>query len=252
MMQYHLVIITGASKGLGLALAQVLCQPHAQLLCISRSAHAGLDPLAQQRSATVEQWQLDLTHSIEASNRLHNWFTGLNPTHYQSATLINNACMIPAITPLHAAQAPDIAAALRLGLETPMLLSAVFLQATRDWAVPKKILNISSGLGRRAMASQAPYCAVKAGLDHFTRCMGLDEALHPHGARVCSLAPGVIDTDMQVHLREAAEADFPDRENFVALKQSGRLTRPHEAALQIVNFLQRPDFGDQLVADVRN
>jgi NAD(P)-dependent dehydrogenase (short-subunit alcohol dehydrogenase family) len=251
-MQHDLVIITGSSKGLGLALAQALCQPQTQLLCISRTYNTTLDPLARQHGATIEQWQLDLTHSIEAATQLKSWFTGLNPTLYRSATLINNACMIPAVTPLHAAQAPDIADALRLGLETPMLLSAAFLYATRDWTVTKKILNISSGLGRRAMASQAPYCAAKAGLDHFTRCMALDEALQPHGAQVCSLAPGVIDTDMQVHLRQAAEADFPDRNNFVALKHSGQLTSPHEAAERVLRFLQRPDFGSQPVADVRN
>ncbi len=251
-MQLDLVIITGASKGLGLALAQAWCQPQTQLLCISRTTHSSLDQLARQYGTQIEQWQLDLTHSIDASNQLKGWFTALNPGHYRSATLINNACMIPAITPLHAAQATDMAAALRLGLETPMLLSAAFLQATRNWAVPKKILNISSGLGRRAMASQGPYCAAKAGLDHFTRCMALDEALQPHGAQVCSLAPGVIDTDMQVHLREAEEADFPDRDNFVALKQGGRLTSPQEAAQRVLNYLHRPDFGTQPVADVRN
>ena len=62
------------------------------------------------------------------------------------------------------------------------------------------------------MASQAAYCAAKAGMDHFTRCVALDEAIKPHGAKVCSLAPGVIDTDMQVQLRGADPAAFPPPE----------------------------------------
>ena len=37
------------------------------------------------------------------------------------------------------------------------MLSAAFLRATRGWAVPKRVLNISSGLGRRAMAGQAQW-----------------------------------------------------------------------------------------------
>jgi NAD(P)-dependent dehydrogenase (short-subunit alcohol dehydrogenase family) len=107
-----------------------------------------------------------------------------------------------------------------------MLLTAAFLDATRAWRGQRRVLNISSGLGRRPMASQAAYCAAKAGLDLFTRCVALDEAGQPNGARVCSLAPGVIDTDMQVHLRGADAAAFPDRANFEQLKTAGQLASP--------------------------
>ena len=156
--------------------------------------------------------------------------------------------MIPAIGPLRDADGPDLANALRVGLEAPMLLTAAFLGATRDWRGVRKVLNISSGLGRRAMASQAAYCAAKAGMDHFTRCLALDEAPLAHGAKVCSLAPGVIDTDMQVQLRAGDPAGFPDRQRFVELQKQGQLTPPDEAARRILAWLQRPDFGQQPVA----
>ncbi len=133
-----------------------------------------------------------------------------------------------------------------------MQLTAVFLRATEGWPARRRVLNISSGLGRRAMASQAAYCASKAGMDHFTRCVALEEALKPHGARVCSLAPGVIDTDMQSQLRGADRTDFPDLDNFVQLKNKGQLSSPDEAASRVLAYLERPDFGMQPVADVRN
>jgi NAD(P)-dependent dehydrogenase (short-subunit alcohol dehydrogenase family) len=114
------------------------------------------------------------------------------------------------------------------------------------------VLNISSGLGRRAMASQAAYCAAKAGMDHFSRCLALDEAAKPNGVRVCSLAPGVIDTDMQVQLRGADAAAFPERNNFAALKQQGLLASPADAAARVLAWLARPDFGANPVADVRD
>jgi NAD(P)-dependent dehydrogenase (short-subunit alcohol dehydrogenase family) len=74
------------------------------------------------------------------------------------------------------------------------------------------------------MASQAGYCAAKAGMDHFTRCLALDEALHANGAKVCSLAPGVIDTDMQVQMRGSAGEAFPDQSKFLQLKAQGQLS----------------------------
>jgi NAD(P)-dependent dehydrogenase (short-subunit alcohol dehydrogenase family) len=101
------------------------------------------------------------------------------------------------------------------------------------------------------MASQTAYCAAKAGMDHFTRCLALEEALRPHGARVCSLAPGVIDTDMQVQLRGARPEDFPDQARFAQLQTRGLLSSPDEAAHAVLAYLARPDFGQHPVADVR-
>lgn len=88
-------------------------------------------------------------------------------------------------------------------------------------------------------------------MDHFSRSVALDEALKPHGARICSLAPGVIDTDMQVQLRSADTAAFPDAGNFAQLKEGGKLSTPEQAAAQVLGWLQRADFGEQVVADVR-
>jgi NAD(P)-dependent dehydrogenase (short-subunit alcohol dehydrogenase family) len=132
-----------------------------------------------------------------------------------------------------------------------MLLTAAFLKSTAHWPVQRKVLNISSGLGRRAMASQSGYCAAKAGLDHFTRCLALEEALKPNGAKVCSLAPGVIDTDMQVELRSGDDRQFPDRQAFVAMKANGQLTSPQDAAQRILAYLQSPAFGSEAIADIR-
>jgi hypothetical protein len=62
----------------------------------------------------------------------------------------------------------------------------------------------------------------------------------------------VIDTDMQVQLRGADPADFPDVANFAGLKAKGQLTSPDEAAARVLAWLARPDFGANPVADVRD
>jgi NAD(P)-dependent dehydrogenase (short-subunit alcohol dehydrogenase family) len=166
--------------------------------------------------------------------------------------LINNAGAIGHLGPIDDAALDDLSMGLAINLQAPVLLSAVFLKHTRTWKMPRKILNISSGLGRRPMAASALYCAGKAGLDHFTRCLALDEAFHANPAKVVSLAPGVIDTDMQTELRSATGAGFPDQTRFVQMKNTGALTTPADAAAQILTYLQRPDFGSNPVADVRD
>ncbi|MBE2263114.1 MAG: SDR family NAD(P)-dependent oxidoreductase [Burkholderiaceae bacterium] len=251
-MTQHLTILTGASRGMGLAMGLQLLQPGDTLLTLSRQTSDALTEAAMDKGCELLQWQQDLADGATASARLAHWLGELPPRRYASATLINNAGVIARIGPLRDADAANLSQALRVGLEAPMLLTAAFLHATRGWGCELKVLNISSGLGRRAMASQAGYCAAKAGMDHFTRCLALEEALLPRGAKVCSLAPGVIDTDMQVQLRSADAAAFPDRANFTGMKEKGLLATPEDAARNILAFLQRADFGANPVADIRD
>lgn len=251
-MTQQLYILTGGSRGMGLAIAEQLLQPGHTLICISRNTQPSLKDKAQQSGALLEQWTHDLADGANASLALKTWLEKQSPASFASATLINNAGVIPNITPLSQADPHNLAMALRVGLEAPMQLCAAFLGATENWQLPRKVVNISSGLGRRAMASQAGYCAAKAGMDHFTRCLALDEALKPNGAKVTSLAPGVIDTDMQIQLRNAKPEQFPDQGGFQQLKASGQLTSPEAAAKRILDYLARPDFGANPVSDVRD
>ena len=237
---------------MGLAMARRLLKPDNTLLCISRKTNETLATQAKMAGTALQQWTQDLAAGADISARLEQWLREQAGADFASTVLINNAGMIPRIGPLSEADADNLAQALRVGLEAPMQLTAAFLRATETWPGRRKVLNISSGLGRKAMASQAGYCAAKAGMDHFTRCVALEEALKPSGAAVCSLAPGVIDTDMQVQLRGADASAFPDQHNFISLKDKGQLTSPDEAAARVLAYLDRPDFGSHPVADVRD
>lgn len=257
MQQRHLTVLTGASRGLGQAMARQLIAPDRLLLCISRGMDKALTELTAASGAHVEQWSQDLSDPVEASERLERWLHSLHPPGLSSATLINNAGVIPAIAPIGLCPPDEMARALRVGLEAPMLLTGAFLRVTGQWVETgwhgsRKVLNISSGLGRRPMASQAPYCAAKSGLDHFSRCVALEEHLHPRGAQIVSLAPGVIDTDMQTHLRGGDASHFPDLAQFQSLKEHGLLASADDTARRVLAFLQRSDFGESPVADIRD
>lgn len=232
----HLYIVTGSSRGLGAALVQQLSQAGNTVIGIARKLNPALK---------AEQWTLDLADPLPAAERLQAWLR----THagWQSATLVNNAALLSEPGPLAASDLGQLSAALRVGLEAPTLLSRVFLAETAG--VPRRrILNISSGLGRRAMAGSASYCAVKAGLDHLSRALALEEP----DVGVVSLAPGVIDTDMQIQLRGADPDRFPEQARFQGLKDGGQLQTAATTADAIVRFLARPDFGKTVVADIRD
>ena len=244
----HLTILTGASRGLGHAVAQQLLARGHTVLALSRRAPELSVPLG----AALLHWAVDLAQAAPVAERLQAWLVTQHSSRLASATLINNAGVVSQLAPLSGVATNDLVNALRVGLEAPTLLTAVFLRATEGWTLPRKVVLVSSGLGRRAMAGSASYCAAKAGLDHLARAVTLEEAVKPHGARIVSLAPGIIDTEMQVQLRAADATLFPERARFVELKATGQLDSPATAAARLLRYLDRADFGTQPVGDVRD
>jgi len=255
-MSESLWIITGASRGLGAAIVSQLLQPGHVVLGISRGTNEALATRASARGARLDQWPRDLSQPAAVADELEAWLRGMSPERFETAVLINNAGVISRIGPIDECSNAELSRALRVGLEAALLLTRSFLRATRSWLAMRegqaKVLNISSGLGRRAMAGSASYCAAKAGMDHLSRALALDEAHRRNGAKIVSLAPGVIDTDMQTQLRSADASGFPDQGSFVQLQRAGQLASPEAASSRVLAYLRRPDFGTQAVADVRD
>ena len=256
-MSTRLIIITGASRGLGAALAEQLLEPGGVMLCLSRQRHPTLAQLAASMNAELEQWPRDLADSVAVADEFEQWLRGFDAQRFDRAALINNAGVIPNLGPADGCSNAELSAALRVGLESAVLLTASFLRASATWRAERRVLNISSGLGRHAMAGSAVYCGVKAGMDHFSRAAALDEAHRAsqggglRAARIVSLAPGVVDTDMQLQLRSAGPEGFPSRDKFERLHASGQLVSAQATAAGIIRHLDRADFGADAVADIR-
>lgn len=263
MRQPSLYIITGASRGLGEAMAaELLLRPQVHVLTVARHTSAALEGIAERSGAQLEQWSMDLLDVAPVAQRLGHWLEAWmmqhpgDPSPSADVCLINNAAQLPTrISPLSGMDAAAIDTVLRLNLHTPMQLTAQFLGCTEVWAsscgVRRKVLNISSGLARVAMASMAPYSAAKAGIDQFTRCLAKEEMRKPYGARVSALAPGVVDTGMQQQMRDATEHEFPDAKGFRFLHATGRLLPVQLAAQMALQLLDSPDFGAEPLAELR-
>ncbi|MBV8501722.1 MAG: SDR family NAD(P)-dependent oxidoreductase [Paucibacter sp.] len=244
-MAEQLFIVTGTSRGMGEAIAHHLLQQGHLVLGIARQQSTALSIAARNRGAELMQWQADLSQPLAVAVRMREWLQGLDASRFERIHLINNAALVNTPGPVETCPLEALSGTVRVGLEAVLLLSAAFLQGSQDWAAERRILNISSGLGRRAMAGAAPYCAIKAGLDNLSKAMALD------GCKVVALAPGVIDTEMQAQLRGGDPALFPEQAKFAAFKKDGLLDSPASAAQKVLRYLARQDFGAQVLADVR-
>ncbi|MEI4472641.1 SDR family oxidoreductase [Frigidibacter sp. MR17.24] len=232
-------IVTGHSRGLGAAIAAELAAAGAEVLAISRRASgaAGLKEVALDLSdsAALADWL--------GSGALSDFLAGAG-----EVVLVNNAGMVDPIGPAGSNAPGAVATAVALNVAAPLMLAEAVI-AARAGATPLRICHISSGAARNAYAGWSVYCATKAALDHHAACV-LADALPE--VRIESLAPGVVDTDMQGTIRATPEARFTSRARFVALKEDGALASPAAAGAKIAAHLLSPGFGETIATDIRN
>ncbi|MGA7779915.1 MAG: SDR family oxidoreductase [Paraburkholderia sp.] len=237
-------IVTGHTKGLGAALAEQLLARNIDVLGLSRSRN---DTLAQRFPQTLQQAALNLADlqivtRWLASDALTRFVDGAD-----SVLLFNNAGTVQPIGPIEGHDAAAIANAVTLNVTTPLMLSSAVAAAGVS-ACDRRIVHISSGAARNAYAGWSIYCATKAALDHHARAVSLDAN---RALRICSLAPGVVDTNMQAEIRSSGKERFPLREKFEDLKRNGQLVSPEQCAIQLIDFTLSEAFGQTPVADIR-
>jgi len=231
-------VLTGHSRGLGAAIAAELAGRGIPVLALARQQGADM--------AGVTQVALDLSDTAALSAWLAGGALQAFLADAGSALLINNAGMLQPVGPLPGHEPAEVARAISLNVAAPLMLAAA---VAATGAAERRVLHVSSGAGRNAYPGWAVYCAGKAALDHHARAAALDQT---PGLRIVSLAPGVIDTDMQAQIRATDAGQFPLLEQFRALKANGALVSPADCAQKLVAFALSPSFGTAAVADLRD
>ena len=238
-------IVTGHSRGLGAAIAETLLASGVAVLGLARHGNASL---AARYPQLLRELAIDLT-DVAA---LQRWLAGDALQQFlvgcPSILLINNAGTIQPVAPVGSPEDVAIARALNLNVVTPLILANAVIAAASE--VPeKRILHVSSGAARSPYPGWSVYCASKAALDQHARSVALDEVA---GLRIASVAPGVIDTDMQAEIRAASPTSFPLRGKFEDLQRNGQLADARECAGRLVAYLLDDGFGAEPVADLRD
>lgn len=236
-------IVTGHSRGLGEAVAQVLLSRGIAVLGLARRHNMRL---AKAYPELLQQEPIDLADAAAldtwlATPALKDFITGA-----PQVLLVNNAGTVHPVGAPGMQTTTAIAQAVALNIAAPLMLTDALVTVAAGAAL--RIMHVSSGAGRSAYAGWSVYCATKAALDHHARAVQLDRVPN---LRLCSLAPGIIDTDMQADIRAAAIERFPMRGRFEQLKKEGLLVAPDDCARRLVDYLLAERFGTDAVADLR-
>ncbi|MBE0641319.1 MAG: SDR family NAD(P)-dependent oxidoreductase [Bacteroidales bacterium] len=242
-------IITGASRGIGEALAKAVAGPGTFVQTLSRGPVPELEAYFAHEKGNLLHHIVDLTND-EAVRRFAGEAIACSLRKEPDGIfLINNAALLEPVIPCGQEDPAVMEAHIRVNLIAPMILTSAFIRLLGHLDVPKTVVNISSGAGRNPYAGWSSYCSSKAGLDMFTRCVALEQAGERFPVKIIAIGPGIVDTDMQSLLRGKSEKDFPMKPKFIQLKESGKLSDPAGSASLLLRALK--DVPSGTVSDVR-
>jgi NAD(P)-dependent dehydrogenase (short-subunit alcohol dehydrogenase family) len=178
-------LVTGASRGIGLAAAAALADAGAEVTLVARQA-ADLEAACaaiRARGGRCHALVLDVTDSAAVDAAL----AGRGPFQ----VLVNNA---GTNRPKPLAQTPDedIDAILDLNVKAAFYVSRVVTRELTAAGLPGSVINVSSQMGHVGGPRRTLYCASKHALEGFTKALAWE--LGPHGIRVNTLCPTFIET----------------------------------------------------------
>jgi benzil reductase ((S)-benzoin forming) len=245
------IIITGTSRGLGEALARNLIKPDNHLFCISRTKNANLINIAKNDGVPLDYFKFDLNNLKGLRKLFKKIFKRINLNTANSISLINNAGILTPITTADKYNDAEVIDNIEINLLAPILTNSYFIKHTAEQNLEKRIINISSGAANKAYYGWGPYCASKAGLNIFSKCAHLEQMNKKYPVKIFSVAPGVVDTQMQATIRNAKKDDFNDLERFIAYKQDGKLMPPDFVAKKIIKLLTTKEFEGGNFIDIK-
>jgi 3-oxoacyl-[acyl-carrier protein] reductase len=216
----RVALVTGASRGIGRAIAERLASRGAHVIAAARSANAA--PVAEAITASggrAEAADLD----VNETGAIERVVAGAAERHGRIDILVNNAGITRDQLMLRMKR-EDWEAVLATNLTAVFALTqAVLKPMIRQRA--GRIVCISSVVGQSGNAGQANYAASKAGLIGFAKSVALEVA--SRGVTVNVVAPGLIETDMTRTLTETA------REEWAARIPLRRLGTPEDVAAAV-------------------
>ncbi len=222
------MIITGASRGIGAAIAREGLARGFNLVLNARASDAlnslanSLD-ISSKRIATVAG---DVSNQEVCKRIVDSAVERFGDVD----VLINNAGILEPVGPLHAVDGNEWVRNLMVNVAGPVLLTqcALFSLRRRRGCV----INISSGAAVNAVRGWSAYCTSKAALNHFNRMLAAE---YPEIVAI-AVSPGMTATDMQATIREQGEGRMPKDEHrrFVDAHQKGELRSPQDVARAVV------------------
>ncbi len=196
---------------------------------------------AQDRCLVAEVDVADETGVRTFARRVHHRFGRID-------LWVNNAGVLEPIRPVRNLEGREVLRHLEINVVGVLHGTTAYVELLREHEQRGVLVNISSGAARKPYEGWGAYCAGKAAVDRLTEVVALEE----RGVlRAYSVAPGVVDTEMQELIRQAPESDFPAVERFRELQRQNAFATPHEVAEGLFRLAFGPSPPSDVLVDLR-
>ncbi len=195
------VLITGCTRGLGLAMARSFASRGWTVSGCGTKASVAAD-LAKELGGKHRICTCDVTSPEEVAAFAEDILSGPGAPDL----LLNNAAVINRNSPLWEVTPEDFSRVIDVNLKGIHLICRGFLPGmiARGTGV---VVNFSSGWGRSTSPEVAPYCCTKWGVEGLTKALAQEL---PEGLAAVALNPGIIDTDMLRRSFGSSASDYPE------------------------------------------
>lgn len=231
--EQSMVVITGATGGIGAAVAKQLAVKGAKLLLVARNS-ANLKALQQQLNLFVDT-ENHLTTGAASSGERYHYLSADITTEQGKADIIAKAESLQANMLINSAGVSDFSyfsniteqalqQTININLTAPIALTQLFLGQNHEHAEQAKyVVNIGSALGSIGFSCYSSYCAAKFGLRGFTESLQRELAHSKH--KILYFAPRATATDINSDAANEMNAalgnnvDTPDEVAKILIKQ---------------------------------
>ena len=211
-------VITGASRGLGRAIALALGEAGAKLALVARNQErlAETQKLVREKGAEAEIFVTDVRYEAQVGRLEQDVIARFGTVHI----VVNNAGTTVRKT-LADLSLDEWRLVIDTNLTGAFLVSRAFVPhlKAQQWG---RIINITSTMAHVGSVGRGAYCASKSGLLALTKCLALE--LVGDGVTVVAISPGFFETDLTAPLR----ADPQENSALMAATPMGRWGRPQE------------------------
>jgi NAD(P)-dependent dehydrogenase (short-subunit alcohol dehydrogenase family) len=226
-MSAAVVIVTGASGGLGAAAARSSAKLGARVTLAARS----LDRLREQARNIEQAGGKALVVGADVS-RAQDCRAIIDQTlaHFgRIDALVNNAGTIEPMGPIAQARPDEWERNWAVNVLGPVMLVQMALPHLRESR--GRVVNITSGASLNVVGGWGAYSAAKAALNHLTRILAGEES----AVTAVAFHPGIMDTAMQAHIRETGKSRMAERNYqwLSSLHEEGRLVPPEESGAAV-------------------
>ena len=239
MSESKVYVVTGASKGLGRSICQLLASKGFTVIGIARNS---------TELSSLGNYLKDINHKsatyacdLSSENQIASTAAKITNDFPLIHGLIHNAGIIGPVGSMFNVETNLWNETIQVNLLAVQQLTKL-LYTSMVKAQRCRVTTISSGAAVNSLESWSAYCTSKAGLEMWTRSLA-DEG-SSHGISAVSVAPGIVDTDMQATIRSASVDDFPMVERFIDFHNNGDLVAPDAVAESLYELITNHSMDD--------